>query len=117
MGFFARLFGRAARSVEQAVLVHLDGAGLPSSVYDESDLATLDAQLRETLEGGRVGEFDGHEVGGGGATLFLYGPDAEALFAAVEPTLRAYPLCRGARVVVRFGPPGASEREVRLPRE
>ena len=47
-------------------------------------------------------------------TLFMYGPDAERLFAGVEATLRAYPLCRGARVVIRRGGPGAATREVRL---
>ena len=44
-----------------------------------------------------------------------YGPDAERLFAAIESSLRAYPLCQHARVEIRRGPPGAPAREVRLP--
>ena len=36
-------------------------------------------------------------------TLFLYGADAEALFRAVEPVLRDYPLCQGARLTIRQG--------------
>lgn len=44
----------------------------------------------------------------------MYGPDSEKLFKAVEPVLRAYPLCKGARVVIRRGGPGAPERQVEL---
>lgn len=61
-----------------------------------------------------LGIFDGNGVGPGEATLFMYGPDAERLFAGIEKTLRAYPLCQNARVVIRKGGPGAEEREIRL---
>jgi Protein of unknown function (DUF3313) len=52
-----------------------------------------------------VGELDGHEfeVGSPTVTIFLYGADAEALFQAIEPVLRAYPLCQRARVTIRQG--------------
>ena len=93
---------------EQAVLVHLDGQGLSAEVYERYDLVTIDDQLTAVLEGKGLGDYDGDEIGEGGATLFLYGPDAERLFAAIEPTLRAYPLCRNARVVIRRGGPGGS---------
>jgi hypothetical protein len=46
-------------------------------------------------------ELDGHETGPENTTLFLYGADAEALFRVVEPVLRDYPLCHGARVTIR----------------
>jgi len=36
-------------------------------------------------------------------TLLFYGPDAEALFRELEPTLRADPLSRNARVTLRQG--------------
>jgi hypothetical protein len=119
MGLFDRLFRKRARDeqtprVEQAVLVYLDSTGLPERVYEECDLATIEDQLSEIIERDQLGEFDGNEVGPAGATLFMYGPDAERLFAAVEATLRAYPLCQNARVVVRRGAPGSSQREVTL---
>jgi tetratricopeptide (TPR) repeat protein len=91
------------------VLVELDGIHLPQSVYRECDIATLENRLEELLEAGGQGELDGHETGPENTTLFLYGPDAEALFRAVEPVLRDYPLCRGARVTVR-----QSDREQRF---
>jgi hypothetical protein len=99
---------------EQAVLVHLRGTGPPEHVYQERDLATLEDKLVEAIEPGALGEFDGNEVGIGGATLFMYGPDAERLFAGIEPVLRSYPLSRGAKVVIRYGGPGATQREVQL---
>jgi hypothetical protein len=125
MGFLGRLFGskpeddgRQQRQLEQAVIVHLDGTSLPAEVYEKCDLATIEDRLIEVIEREGLGEFDGNEVGvgecAGEASLFMYGPDAEQLFAGIEQTLRSYPLCQGARVVVRRGGPGAQEREVRL---
>lgn len=112
MSIFKRLFAKT--SVEQAVLVHLDNNDLPDHIYQEYDLGTIEDRLIEIIERERVGEFDGNEVGQGEATLFMYGPDAERLFAAIEQTLREYPLCQGARVEIRRGGPGAPQREVRL---
>ena len=115
MGFFNRLFGREPaeeKPPQQAVLVYLDGTGLPDEVYEECDLETIESRLTEVIEREGLGEFDGNEIGSEEVTLFMYGPDAERLFAGIEATLRAYPLCQGARVVIRDGEPG--EREVRL---
>ncbi|HVV84934.1 MAG TPA: hypothetical protein VHE35_17845, partial [Kofleriaceae bacterium] len=78
------------------------------------DLATIEERLECVLDRHGVGELDGNDVGPDGATIYMYGPDAERLFAVVHRTLRAYPLCRGARVVIRRGGPGAEEREVVL---
>jgi hypothetical protein len=101
-------------SNEQAVLVHLDGSGLPDHVYQDHDLATLEERLTDVIGRERLGEFDGNEIGPAEVTLFMYGPDAERLFAGIESVLRGYPLCQSARVVIRGGGPGAPEREVRI---
>jgi hypothetical protein len=120
MSIFKRIFGKTpldqaqSEQTQQAVLVHLDGTGLPDHIYHEYDLATIEDRLIEVLERERLGEFDGNEVGQGQATLFMYGPDAERLFNGVEETLRGYPLCQGARVEIRRGGPGAQQRELRL---
>jgi hypothetical protein len=126
MGFFKRLFGTRSTSeshsavkpsssdAQQAVLVHLDGTGLPDHVYAECDLATIEDRLIEALSRGQFGAFDGNEVGPSETTLFMYGPDAEQLFTGIETILRGYPLCQHARVEIRRGGPGAEAREVRL---
>lgn len=113
MGLLDRLFRKRKKTI-QAVLVHLDGAGLPDDVYERYDLATIEDQLTTVLEEAGLGEFDGNETGPTETTLFMYGPDAERLFAGIEKTLRAYPLCKGARVTIRRGEPGAEERTVTL---
>ena len=93
------------------VLIELDGLHLPESVYRDCDVATLENRLEAVLEVGEQGELDGHETGPENTTLFLYGTDAEALFRALEPVLRDYPLCQGARVTIRQGD---QERQVVL---
>jgi hypothetical protein len=123
MGFLGRLFGRKASAGDhrdesgddqQAVLVHLDGTGLPDHVYQECDLETIEERLTEVIDREGLGEFDGNEIGPSETTLYMYGPDAEKLFAGIEQLLRAYPLCKGARVEIRRGGPDAESREVRL---
>lgn len=121
MSFLKKLFGMkdsggagSKNPPDQAVLVYMDGQNLPDEVYEEYDLSTIEDQLIEVIEKGGLGEFDGNEIGQGEAILYMYGPDAERLFSGIESVLRAYPLCKGARVVVRSGGLGAPEREVRL---
>lgn len=119
MSIFGNLFGKkAAHSAqippEQAVIVYLDGTDLPAEVYQNCDLATIEDRLTEVIERDGLGEFDGNEVGPTEAILFMYGPDAERLFSGVEQTLRDYPLCKGARVLIRRGKPGAEQREIIL---
>jgi hypothetical protein len=46
-------------------------------------------------------------------TLIFYGPDAEALFKVLEPSLIDEPICAGARVVIRQG---VTNREVVIKR-
>jgi tetratricopeptide (TPR) repeat protein len=92
---------KQAGDVPGEVLIELDGVHLPESVYKECDIATLENRLKTVLEEGEHGELDGHETGPENTTLFLYGADAEALFRVVDPVLRGYQLCRGARVTIR----------------
>jgi hypothetical protein len=120
MGIFDKLFRStepksAELDTREAVLIHLDGTGLPDSVYDECDLMTLEDQLIAAL--GPKGEVDGNEIGEGVTTLFLYGLDSEAMYAAIEPVLISYPLCQNARVDIRKALPNnenAPQRTIQL---
>jgi len=116
MSILGSIFGQksATPRSEQAVIVHVDSTGLPEHVYEQYDLATIEDRLIKVIKEDQLGEFDGNEVGRDEATLYMYGPDAERLFAGIESTLREYPLCQGARVEIRRGAPGAPLREVHL---
>jgi hypothetical protein len=118
MGILARLFGAksaiGAKPSEHAVIVTFGYGGST----DLDPLFSLEKQLESNIAAARAGEYDGNEVAvdGSDGTLYMYGPDADKLFAAVRPTLEACSFMRGAVVKLRYGPPadGVSEREVRL---
>lgn len=118
MNFLTNLFGAkpspAASANDEAVMVYLDSQSLPAAIYAEHDLSTLEDLLMEQIELNALGEFDGNEIGPTESVLYMYGPDADALFSGIEATLSAYPLCANARVVIRKGGPGAAAREVCL---
>ncbi len=81
-----------------------------------SELYRLEDRLEDALISTGEGECDGHELDreGGDATLFLYGPDADKLFARVRPILQSAPCVRGAVVRLRYGPPENGVREERV---
>jgi hypothetical protein len=92
---------------EQAVLIYIEGEELDGSI-------PVQEALIDALEDNPIGMFDGNEVGGDQLVLFLYGPDAELLFKFIETIVRADEFCNGARVVIRWGQPGAPQRELTL---
>jgi hypothetical protein len=98
---------------QHAVIVHF--------TYGSTDLAPLSAledRLIAAIAAADAGEFDGNEVAvdGSDGYLYMYGPDADALFAAIRPVLETAPFMNGARVTIRYGSPDddVAEREVVL---
>jgi hypothetical protein len=118
MGLLNRFFGRqkydAAPLSEHAVIVHFHYGST-----DLSRLFALEQEIEEAIAAAGVGEFDGNEVAADGSdgSLYMYGPDADALFAAVRGRLEAADFLRGARVKLRYGSPqgGVKEVEIALP--
>lgn len=112
MGILTRLFGMPgpeSQAPEQAVIVTFK--------YGSTDLEPifkLEKELEEAINIAAAGEFDGNEVAadGGDASLYMYGPDADVLFAAVRPVLEACPFMDGAMVRLRYGPPEDGVREM-----
>jgi hypothetical protein len=112
MGIFDKIFGRKARpqsKPEHAVLVRFQ--------YGSTDLSAvfaLEVGLERAISAAQVGEFDGNEIATDGrdGTLFMYGPDADALFAVVRPLLEGAPLMSGAIVTLRYGPAGSAAQEL-----
>jgi hypothetical protein len=96
MGFFDEPFGKLNEqhaAAEHAVLVYF--------AYGSNDLSSLFAleeQLERVISAAEVGVFDRHEIptDGSDGILYMYGPDVDALFAAVRPTLDAAAFMKGA---------------------
>lgn len=120
MNFFKRLFGTDDGETEErsgppghAVLVHLklsdDQTGDPG---EREDINRLETRLGAAVQSRSVGEFDGNEFGGGECVLYMYGPDADALFTVVKPLLIGSALSKGAYAIKRYGGPGADEARV-----
>jgi len=98
--------------ITEGVAIYLDGITQAPEVYASTSAQVLLDQLLDTL--GDDGDFRGSWKGPTETALYLYGLDAEQLFATIEPVLRAYPLSQNARVVLRHGHPSLGAREVRL---
>ncbi len=102
-----------AKPEEHAVIARFDYAA-----DSLAPLFDLEKQLETAIAGAGVGEFDGNEIATDlrDGLLYMYGPDAEDLFATVRPILEKANCLRNVRVTLRFGPPtdGAPEREETL---
>src|ERR1044071_6456388 len=84
---------------EHDVVVHLRlGNPALGPAGERPALGRLADQLAAAVEDAGVGEYDGDEYGGGECLLFFAGRDAEAMFAVLQPLLRAHPRGRGATV-------------------
>ncbi len=97
------------KAVEQAVIVHFQ--------YGSTDLSRLFAlqdRLESAIAAAKAGEFDGNEIAvdGSDGYLYMYGPDADRLFAVVLPVLKSSDFMKGAEVRRRYGPPDDNSREV-----
>lgn len=114
MSFLKKLFGGApppGKPPEHAVIIEFN--------YGSTDLQPLfdlETRLEAAIAAAAVGEFDGNEIAADGSdgSLYMYGPDADALFAAVSPLLEACPFMKGARVRLRYGPPGPGVRQTEI---
>jgi hypothetical protein len=77
-------------------------------------LRETEKRLDAAITSAGVGEYDGDQIATelSEGSLYLYGPDADRLFAVVRPVLDSAPFMRGALVVVRYRPPGSREVKV-----
>lgn len=115
MLFFPRRRRASSKVSEHALIVTIPlsdrGFGTPQ---DRERLRHLRDELDRTLRSRQVGECDGDEFGEGVGKLFIYGPEAGALFEAATPVLRAAGLPAGVKLHLRRGPAGdpAAREEV-----
>lgn len=101
----------AADVSEQAVIVHFD-----YGTTDLQPLFALEERLEAAIADAEAGEYDGNEVAvdGSDGYLYMYGSDADRLFAVVKPILESASFMRGARITVRYGPAADGVREEHL---
>lgn len=126
MGFLRKLLGgnspasqpaestEDARPPEHAVIIYFDNYG----GTDLDRLHQVEDRLLEVIEKNGLGEYDGHEinVAGTDGTLYMYGPNADAIFEAIKPILFDVDWLKEAKVRLRYGPPedGVKERRIKL---
>jgi len=89
------------RTEEQAVIIsfyHYENKGL-------DELFALEDRLHQVLTENSLGRSDGHEIAceGTDGSLYMYGPSAEKLFAAIKPILQETDFMREATALLRFG--------------
>ncbi len=100
----------------EGLAVYLDGVNLPDDVYELCNINELADLIKDKLAAAG-GEIRGSWVGPNETSIYMYGPNAEVMFAALEPIMSGYPLCRNARVVIRHGNPACNPRTVVLQQE
>ncbi len=85
--------------------------------YPHFVIVDFDELLAALEAAAGAGRYHGHWQGPEETGLFFFGPNAEDLFARIEPVLLNVPIGQNARVVVNAGKTAASSRTVRLPRK
>jgi hypothetical protein len=88
--------------VEHAVIVHFE-----YTADNLHPLRELERELEAAIASAKVGEFDGDEVSVdlSHGSLWMYGPDADAIFDVIHVPLASAPAFRKVRVIRRYGPP------------
>jgi hypothetical protein len=83
---------------------------------DLEPLHALDHSLEAVIRENNVGKYDWHEIAMdlSDGSIYMYGPNAEALFKAVKPTLESTDFMKGAIAVLRFGPIHDNTSEIEI---
>ncbi|MFK0024958.1 hypothetical protein [Streptomyces sp. NPDC090798] len=103
-----------ADASEQTVIAHFRLSGDQFGERDErAAIYEAERAMTVVVENAGVGEVDRNEFGGGEGVVYAYGPDADALFKAMEATLRELPF-RPAYVVPHRGDAKADASRVDL---
>ena len=111
MGPFDRIIWSKERNKQHSLIITFN-----YGIEELDELFQLEDKLRDAIELKHVGEYDGHEIAidSSDGTLFMYGPNAEALFKCVKPILDETEFMRGAVAQLRFGPPSDDVKEIEI---
>jgi hypothetical protein len=106
--------GTSKTAPEQAVLVQFD--------YGSKDWAPFfefEKGFEAAIADSGLGDYDGNELAADGSDgyMYIYGPDADRLFAFVKPRLLSAKILKNVRVTLRYGAvddPHARKVHIRL---
>ena len=84
----------------QAVIVYFDYGSA-----DWDPFFAFEKTLEDAVSHSGAGDYDGNElaVDGSDGSLYMYGPDADKLFAVARPILLSTRLLKNVKVVLRYG--------------
>lgn len=109
MGLFSKTKPQSdSASLDQAVIVKYNfSAGNLDRIFQ------LEDQLANAVESASVGQFDGNEIAVDGRDnlFYMYGPDANKIYEAIEPVLLSWDVLSQAQVLLRYGPPGMDTKQ------
>jgi hypothetical protein len=93
---------KPANAPEHAMIVHT-GPG----VVTLDEVRIIEDELSDALKKDSVGEVDGHELelSGRDAIFYIYGPDADRMFATALPILRGQRATANGYATLRYGAP------------
>jgi hypothetical protein len=97
---YATAISAKASPPEQAVIVYFDYGST-----DWKPFFTFEKTLEDAVNHSGAGDYDGNElaVDGSDGSLYMYGPDADKLFAVAKPILLSTRLLKNIKVVLRYG--------------
>jgi hypothetical protein len=86
--------------LEQAVMVHFEYGSV-----DWAPFFAFEETLRERVDSSGAGDYDGNELATSGKDgyLYMYGPNADKLYALAEPLLKSCALLKNATVTLVYG--------------
>lgn len=101
---------------DHCVKIYIPLSDKEAGTADERErIYELEDEISDAVDSKHLGEFDGNEFGEGVCTLYLYGKNADELFAGIEPVLKASALCAEATIYKRYGEAGdKSAKEIRF---
>jgi hypothetical protein len=121
MGLLNKIFKKASSTQDKLPISHNEPehaviVRFQYGIQGLQALHELEDKLEHITTQNAVGEYDGHEIAKdySDGLLYMYGPNAERLFKAVQSTLREAPFMKGAIAILRFGPPEDGVKEIEV---
>lgn len=103
--------------MEQSLQIHLKlASGYFGDSEERDEIDVLKHMLEDALEDDETGMLDGWDYGMNECTIYMYGPDADALWATAKPIIDSYRhIIAGGKALLRLGPPERGTKEKIIP--